>query len=55
MKRIILKGISKYKIEVISIFVVLSVATPFYVTEYKKIYPNPSERNDLSVEGMFLD
>ena len=55
MKVKIMGGIGKYKIKVISIFVVLSVTIPVYVMEYKKIYQNPCERGVLSVKGMFLD
>ncbi len=55
MKRIKFVGIDKYKIKVISIFVVLSIATPFYVNEYKKIYQYCTDRMNLSVEGMYLD
>ena len=50
-----MRKIDKYKIEVISIFLILTAFTPFYILKYQKIYQNPNIRKELSVEGIFLD
>ena len=31
------------------------IGTPIYFRQYVITYPDPSDRNDLSVKGMFLD
>ncbi len=50
-----MKKIKNSRLRNISIIVVILVTTPLYVSQYRKIYQNHSDRKDLGIEGIFFD
>ena len=51
----LIKKLKKKQVKYLLIFLVLIIGTPISIREYKKTYPDPIERKDLSVNGIFLD
>ena len=49
------KELKKNKVKYLSFIVVLLIITPMYISQYRRIYKNASEINELSVEGIFFD
>ena len=45
----------KSKLKNLLIILVLIIGTSISIRQYKNTYPDPSERKDLSVKGIFLD
>ncbi|AIQ97260.1 hypothetical protein EV03_0642 [Prochlorococcus marinus str. PAC1] len=45
----------KNKVKYLLIILVLMIGTSISISQYKNTYPDPSERKDLSVKGIFLD
>ena len=45
----------KNKVKYLLIILVLIIGTSISIKQYKNTYPDPSDRKDLSVKGIFLD
>ena len=49
------KKLKKKQLNYLAIILILIIATPIYVRQYKNIYPDSGQRKDLSIKGIFLD